>query len=408
MPEQRTRALLISVGEDPTPVINSINELRPESLCFFSSEENRAIINNDIIPALKDRPVWLGEIITPDASDLLACYRAITEKWQELQQNWRLEPGDWMIDYTEGTKPRVAALILATLNESSCLRYAGGNEHTMTISQINPWSELAIVRRREAARLFSRAHYGQAVEILKGLIQRVSGGEKHIYKALSDIAEGYRLWDNFQYRSAWEKLKPSQKSLEMAMVFGGPSALMAGLKGLAKTLKDNLLFLEKLAISTSEIGRELLLDLISNARRRAEFESKYDDALVRLCRAVEIHAQIRLGTHGIKASDVKGEQIPSDLRNKFVQKYTDEMDNRIKLPLFAAYRVLQVANDPSARAFFDNWPQLKLLLDHRDRSVLVKGSEPFKRERYEEMFKLACKICGVEEGSIPWFPEITL
>ena len=103
MPAQNTKALLISVGGTPEPIIYSINELKPECLCFFASEETRVIINDEIMPKLTDRPPWMAEIITEDSNDLLTCYRALTSKWGELQRNWRLGPGDGVVDYTGGT-----------------------------------------------------------------------------------------------------------------------------------------------------------------------------------------------------------------------------------------------------------------------------------------------------------------
>lgn len=392
MPDQHTKALLISVGGRPEPLIHSINELKPECLCFFSSEEDRPVINSHILPSLRERPAWMAEIITPDPQDLLACYRAITGKWQEIQRNWRLEPGDWTVDYTEGTKPMVVAIVLATLNDASAYRCTGGDEHTKILSRINPWDELAVAERHEAALLFGRARYGQAAEIFRGLSKRVSGGEKHLYKALAEIVEGYRLWDNFQYKPAWEKLKPSQKSLEMATVFGGPP----GLKTFTAKLKENLNLLERLAIGTPDMKEEHLLDLMANAKRRADLEQKYDDAFVRLYRAIEAYAQIRLARHGIKTPDVKEEQAPSGLPSGLGDAFVK------------AYRLLQKADEPAAAAFFEHWPHLRLLLDHWNKSILAHGVESVKRERYEEMFKLVCKIGGVSEESLPRFPDLTL
>lgn len=401
MPDSRTKALLISVGGSSEPVINSINELKPECLCFFASEESRSIINSEILPALKERPAWMAEIVTTDPYDLLACYRSLTGKWQELRQNWRLEPGDWTVDYTEGTKPMVVALMLVTLNDSSGYRYVGG---TKALSQINPWDELAGVHRHEAATLFGRAQYDQAAEIFRRLVQRVSGGEKHIYRALAEIAEGYRLWDNFQYKAAWEKLKPASKSLEMATVFGGPP----GLKTFITKIRESLSLLEKLSLGTPGIKQEHFFDLMANARRRADLEHKYDDAMSRLYRAIEAYAQIWLASRGINTSDVQADQLPQEIRQEFAGKYRDGIDNRIKLPLYGAYRVLQLLKDPAGSIFFEHWPQMKLLLDSRNKSILVHGLESVKRERFEEMFKLVCKISGVAEESIPRFPEIIL
>ena len=396
MPDHRTKALLVSVGESPEPVINTIHELRPECLCFFASEEARSMINNDIIPKLVERPPWMAEIVIGDAHDLLACYKAITGRWTELQKNWRLEPGDWTVDYTGGTKPMVAALVLATADDSSGYRHTG--------RQINPWDELAIRERHEAAILFGRGRYSQTAEIFSRLAKRVSGGEKHLYKALADIAEGYGLWDNFQHKQAWEKLKPAQKSLEMATVYGGPP----GLKAFTAKLKESLAFLEKLAMGMPGIRQEHFLDLMANARRRAVLERRYDDALAHLCRALEAYGQIRLASRGISTSDVQPEQIPQEVRSEFAGKYLDNVDNRIRLPLYGSYKILELLKDPAGLAFIELWPQIKLLLDSRNKTILAYGLEPVKRERFEEMLKLACRISGVNEGAIPGFPDIIL
>ncbi len=401
MPEQRIKALLISIGGSPEPVIYSINDLRPECLCFFASEETRPFINDEILPKLNERPVWMGEIITDDANDLLSCYKAINSKWKELQKNWRLEPGDWVVDYTGGTKPMVAALVLATIDDTSGYRYISGKERT---NQINPWDQLAIKERQEAAVLFSRARYKQVAEIFIGVAKRVSGGEKHLYKALSDVAEGYSLWDNFQHRLAWEKLRPSQKSLEMATVFGRPP----GLQSFAAILKENLNFLEKLSVGMPGIKNEHFLDLLANAKRRADLEHKYDDAVARLYRAIEAYAQLRLAGRGINPSDIQESQLPPEIRSEFSDKYRNDGDNRIKLPLYGAYRLLKSLGDTAGISFFDNWPQMKLLLDNRNKSILAHGLEPVKRERYEEMFKLICRISGVNEQSLPRFPDLQL
>ncbi|MBI5406385.1 MAG: TIGR02710 family CRISPR-associated protein [Nitrospirae bacterium] len=396
MPDQRTKALLISVSENAEQVISAIHELKPECLCFFAAEESRAMINNDIIPKLKERPPWMAEIVTGDANDLLVCYKAITGKWEELQKNWRLEPGDWTVDYTGGTKPMVAALVLATVEDSSGYRYTG--------RQINPWDELAIRERHEAAILFGRGRYSQVAEIFSHVARRVSGGEKHLYKALADVAEGYGLWDNFQHKQAWEKLKPAQKSLEMATVFGGPP----GLKAFTAKLKESLAFLEKLAMGMPGIRQEHFLDLMANARRRAGLEHRYDDAQAHLCRALETYGQIRLASRGINTSDVQPEQIPQEVRSEFAGRYWDPVDDRIRLPLYGSYKVLELFKDPAGLAFFELWPQIKLLLDSRNKTILSYGLEPVKRERFEEMLKLVCRISGVPEGAIPGFPDIIL
>ena len=137
-------------------------------------------------------------------------------------------------------------------------------------------------------------------------------------------------------------------------------------------------------------------------------EHKYDDAIARLYRAAGAYAQIRLAGRGINTADVQENQLPEEIRTEFTNKYRDEVDNRLKLPLYGAYKLLKLLGDPAGALFFEHWPQMKLLLDSRNKSILAHGFEPVKRERYEEMFKLVCKIGGVNEQSLPRFPDLTL
>lgn len=410
------KALLISVGGSPEPIIVSINELKPECLCFFASEETRPIINNEILPRIAERPPWMAEIITEDAEDLLACYRSISARWGEIQRNWRLEPGDWVVDYTGGTKTMAAALVLATIDDASGYRYIGGKERTkagagividgkeQVLHQLNPWDELAIKERDEAAIIFNRARYKQAAELFQRIEKRVSGSSKPLYKALVDLSDGYALWDGFDYKGAWNKLQAAKKALEMATIFGGPS----GLKSLVSALKENILFLEKIVMGRQEVKKEIFFDLLANARRRAEMEHKYDDAISRLYRGIEVYAQLMLAQRGINTSDVKEDQLPDEIRHEFKIRYRDEIDDRIRLPMYASYRLLQALKDPAGATFFERWPQMKLLLDARNRSILAHGFMPIKRERYEEMFKLVLRIRGIEERSLPQFPSLIL
>lgn len=408
------KALFISVYNEPSTVIYSINELNPECLCFYGDEGTRSIINNEILPALRNRPPWMAEIITEDPEDLITCYRAITRKWGELQRNWRLKPGDWTVDYTRGTQSMTAAIILATLDSTSNYRYIGdpkksdGGERVIISGQEYPvykasiWDEIAIKERRKAMRLLRQTGYARAAEIFLDITGKISGGQKQLYKTLGEIAKGYGLWDSFQYKGAWEKLKPAHKAMEMATLFGGPS----GIKPFLTKIGQNLSFLEKLVMGIPGIKKEHVLDLLANAKRRADIEQKYDDAIIRLHRALEAFAYLKLSSHGIDIRNIKAEYIPREVRSEFIAKYTDDIDNKIRPSVYGLYRMLQLISDPAGIKFFEHWSQLKLLFESCNRSILYYGVEPVKRERYEEMFKLVCRICDVEERTLPTFPEM--
>ena len=153
--------------------------------------------------------------------------------------------------------------------------------------QGNPWDEGASWVRKEANDLFNRGAYEAAAYLFKQLEQRVSGGQKPLYRAFADLTEGYGLWHRFQYRLAWDKLKTSHKALEMASVWGGPP----GLKELIPAIKANAGFLERLVLDPQEVKEQAALDLLAQARRRADHHGDSEGAMITLVRALEAFAQ---------------------------------------------------------------------------------------------------------------------
>ena len=87
-----------------------------------------------------------------------------------------------------------------------------------------------------------------------------------MYRAFADLAEGYGLWERFQYRQTWDKLKTAHKALEMASVWSGP----AGLKSLLAVVKQNTGFLEKLVLDPGAVKETQPLDLLPHAWCRGD------------------------------------------------------------------------------------------------------------------------------------------
>jgi CRISPR-associated protein (TIGR02710 family) len=399
MAQPTIKALLVSVGGSPEPAIFTINRLRPECLCFFASEETQASINEQIIPKIEQPPQRWDQIITPDAEDLRKCCEALLKDLPGLIRRWEVEPSQMMVDYTGGTKTMSIALALCTIEHSSGYHYIGGGQ---AIHQANPWDELAVQERREAALIFNRARYAQAADLFQKIELRVSGGGKPFYKALVNLSLGYGLWDAFDHKGAWNKLQEAKKALEMATVFGGPP----GIKPLVNVLKENLAFLEKIVLSKQEIIPELFLDLLANAQRRANVEQRYEDAVARLYRALEVLAQVRLAQKGIRSTAVDPMKLPGSLRGEFSQKYTSDIDGKIKIPLQAAFKLLKESGDELGLAFEKQWNNLKALLEARNSSLLAHGFTPIKPERYQQMWEMVLKLSGTSPEKLPQFPRM--
>lgn len=402
MAQQPVKALIISVGDNPESVVLTINRLQPECLCFFVSEDKKGTINGQIIPKITIPPKRWDQITTSDPEDLKKCCASLVSGLQGLLSRWGVEPSQLTVDYTGGTKTMSAALLLCTIDASSSYHFTGGREQE--VYQVNPWDELQIRARQEAAITFNRGRYQQAALLFQGIEKRVSGSSKPLYKALVDLSEGYALWDAFDYKGGWNKLHSAKKALEMAMLFGGPP----GVKTLVSGLKENMTFLEKIVMGGEGVKPEIFFDLLSNAKRRAELEHKYEDATARLYRALEVLAQVKLSERGFNTGSIDTARLPSTLREEFIQRYTSSIDGKIKIGLEAAYRLLSELGDELGLAFNKHWNDFKVLFESRNLSILAHGFAPIKPERNKQLWEMALKISDVRPERLPQFPRMEL
>jgi CRISPR-associated protein (TIGR02710 family) len=400
MAQQAVKVLLVCVGGSLEPIIFSINKLRPDCLCFFATEADKGIVDQEIIPKIEQPPRQWDQIITPDSDDLLKCCQVLLKDLQAILKRWEADPSQVVVDYTGGSKTMSAALILCTVDYSSSYQYVGGVGKEEAIRHVNPWDELAVKDRGESAIIFNRARYQQAADSFSMIQQKVSGSSKPLYKALANLSSGYAFWDAFDYRQGWNKLQEAKKALEMATLFGGPR----GLDSLVSVLKVNLSFLEKIAMGSQEVKADIFLDLLANARRRAQFEQKYEDAMARLYRAFEVLAQVRLSQKGIRTSSVDPARLPDSLKEEFIQKHTSELDGKIKVRAQEAYRLLKDMGDELGNSFDKQWSNLKLLLEARNNSILAHGFVSVKQERYQQMFDVVLKLSGKRLEELPRFP----
>lgn len=304
------------------------------------------------------------------------------------------------------------AVTLATIELSSKYTYVGGVERNKNGVGIvidgkermlyldNPWNEIAFMDKKRACILFNKARYASASEVFAVIEEKVSENHKPFFKALKNMSDGYDLWDRFKHEDARTRLYTCRDVLKTSSIHNKK------LERIVDTLIQNTLFLDKL-----KDNKELLYyDLIANARRRAEFENKYDDAVARLYRAVEAMAQFKLkSTHGIDSSNVNENVIPADVREEFISKYRDNKDNKIKLGLYVSYDLLNKFNNPLGKSFFEFYEkEIRGLLDIRNNSILAHGYRPVSQDTYEKLLEVILKLSGIKREDLPEFPVLEL
>jgi len=415
--DQPIKTLVITLVDDTVSAVYSINRLNPDTLCFVLSEGSKALVESEVQPKIQQMPRRWDWIVIADATEFPSTYRTIARTLPDLLRTWEIQPGELVVDLSGATAAMAGALTLAALPWTSRVveltqaredlegdRVELGQK-TLIWTQTNPWDERGAVSRREGCEVFNRGLFHAAAKMFHDIELLVSGGQKPLYRALSDLAEGYELWERFHYRQAWDKLKTVTKALEMASLWGGPP----GLKAIVSATKANAGFLEKLVLDPAEVKEFVSLDLLAHAHRRLLGGRDPEAAMIALVRALEAFAQVRLyKSHKIKSWDVSPGQLPQALQEICRTCYLEDIDGKYKLPLQAQFRALAGLGDQLGQAFLREWPKMKPLLDAANHAVLGHGFEPIKSERVQQLYDVVVKLSGVNETSLPKFPVLNL
>lgn len=415
--DQPIKALVIALVDDAASAVYSINRLKPEALCFVLSEGSKALVESNIQPHIQQMPKRWDWIILEDICEFPSTYQTLARSLSDLVHTWEVKSGELVVDLSGATPAMAAALSLVALPWTSRLieltqaregldgdRVDIGSK-AMVWTQSNPWDEQAALSRREGCELFNRGLFRAAVKQFREIELRVSGGQKPLYRAFADLAEGYEFWERFHYRQAWDKLKTAMKALEMASLWGGPP----GLKTVVQPIKVNVGFLEKLVLDPADVKEFIPLDVLAHAQRKLVLRRDPEAAMVALVRALEGFAQVHLyKVHKIKSWDVLPDQLPQALQEICRTCYLEDIDGKYKLPLQAQFRVLAGLGDQLGQVFLREWPKMKPLLDAANHGVLGHGFEPIKPERVQQLYDVVVKLTGIAESSLPKFPVLNL
>lgn len=375
-----SKALIISIGtgigEKSTivnPIVFSIRNHNPDHIFFVVSKTSR----EQTLPAVRNyinKPFDVWEL--SDENNVDKCFRELCDCFKKV----KMEFDYVVVDYTSGTKPMSSALaIVGSLLEADSLSYvagervggivASGTEKLITLQHYEITVEKKI---GEAIAFFNNYQFDAALSILTQLQQKVASPVlPEWFSELVQLAKAYSAWDRFNHEQA---------------------------RGLLKTLKNSALnknkeFLGKLQASDKLQASEVkepyyIADLINNAYRR-NTEGKYDDAVARLYRTVEMIAQWRLKRYDIlDTGDVPPEKLPLDYPKPPLA------DGKIKLGLYNCYQLLEKYGD-SLGAKFTKDPEFQSLINVRNSSILAHGISPVDKDNYDRLcdkvFKLAAE-----------------
>jgi CRISPR-associated protein (TIGR02710 family) len=405
------KAMIVSVGGTPEPIIITLDEERPEFVCFLASQQSV-----DQIADIKRRTAVScrdEKELTEDPDDLVECYRKALACIDRVRRQG-ISLDDTLVDYTGGTKVMGAALAMAAGSYNVRFSYVGGTARTKgglgTVEtgsehrriDRNPWQLFAVEEKRRVAQFFNAHQYVAARDALAELVPRLTGPDRLILDALREMTDGYGLWDRFEHNAALKVLSEARRKLAERT----QAASMAEYDPLIETAAQNVSFLGELASCTKGFAKlhpALAVDLVANAERRIE-EGKFDDAVARLYRAVEIVGQAAFeAAFGVPNGKVPSEIIPQELREEFTAKYGD--GSLLKLPLTATFRTLMSVGDAAGRRFGEHQEELRKVLDARNYSVLAHGLRPLAKETAARLRDIVCSFLP-SDARRPAFPKL--
>lgn len=442
------KTMVISVGGSTAPILRSIEYHQPENIIYFCSQQtepqiieirNEIIRKNITILRLEEK------IVSESAEDINSCLKAILSELPKILTRWKVGFDELIVDYTGGTKSMSSALVLGTLNYTKCFSYIGAkdeksrnkggigvviNGQEKVIILKNPWEELAMDERKNICLLFNSGRYRAALEACQAAKKKVSDQQKVFFSILSEFIGGYYKWDSFIYGNASEIFKkaiPKGEILCHSLPEGNNfvafwnktkknlSFLMAILHGKEEPEKTKeALGEEEKIIPSWKKDEYQLLDLLANAKRRAEMENRYDDALVRIYRALEKRAQLELKKYGLNASNINLNLVPEKIREEIKFKYFNDMKNRIEVPLYAAYKLLQALEQEKGspgigHRFFEHYEDyIAPIIDLRNNNLIIHGDVTADEGKFNIAWTKCLAFLEINEENLPEFPRLEI
>lgn len=376
------RGAILSLGGTPTPIIEALKRRPVECALFVVSDKSEPQVEQSVLPAIGYSLQWEC-VRMDDPDDLNACYEQIRLALRSWLDRRRLRPEEAYFDLTGGTKPMSAALTLAAVEQIPYYHYVSGDREKdglgtvitgteRPVTGLNPWMRIAIRQRELATRLYEQGHVEAAAELLEEAAQ-IAPDKSETLKVFAGLCQVLSRLDLFEFKGLSNELSRLQPRLEISFEHHGDHHLIAWLHD----LRTHLQALDSEHRRQQDYPRSLL-ELLANARRRRQ-QARYDDAVARLYRAVELFAQNRLyRAFGAKCGriplDSLDARLAADLRASFPDALIE--GNRLQLGCAKAFAVLKHSPLEDDHRFPEVYERLKPALEKRNQSWLAHGTRP--------------------------------
>lgn len=216
--------------------------------------------------------------------------------------------------------------------------------------------------------------------------------EKQTINDIDKILNGFIEWERFDHKKALVRFKNTNllitkkqvKFLESLMI--NQNHIMAKLSTIYKNNRE-----------WRVPSIYLIADIFHNAKRSAN-QGKFDDAIARLYRCLEMVGQhLLLFEHDILSSNVNINKIKDKIPIEYYKKLERKINNEkqiIEVGLVDDFEILSHLDKdhPVSFQYLSNKDYFIKCLSYRNKSILAHGIVPSNKENYESIEKMVITI----------------
>lgn len=381
-------------------ILFSIKNHKPKKIIFFGSEESKETVES-VVRQFKEINidfVYDEFVLINNVDSFIDYFSAIRSKIQELEEDYEI-----IIDYTSGTKTMTMSAAFASMVFGKKLIFVTGKRENGTVVKGTEkiasqnlflvYDELMLSKIKE---LFNINRFEAGKSLLNDIVDE--NDDKEIYARLFDI---YNYFDTVDYENAYKLFNQDFINI-----------LIDKWPELKHDFIQNKIALQTMVQKENpEKGFKehknrcyyILASLLNNARRRFE-EHKYDDAIARLYRALELIAQIRLKKqYKLNSSKIDLEILKNrDIDETYFEKLHNqkEEEGKVRLGLYQDYELLNYLNDNLGEFFEQNYGEISNCIEFRNKSILAHGLNNQSSEDYKRFEKIVLEAANILNNDI--------
>ena len=398
-------SLILSCGGSPEPLKFCIMDFEPDFTYFLCSNDSVDIAEGIAEECCLTKDKFKIKVVSNHESleDSFA-------KSREIIQELKTEYDNIHVDFTGGTKPMISGLVLAAIGEECTYSYVGTENlegrdkeglgvvkdgFESIKDQRDPYDVFAVVEFQRGMDFFNEYQFAASKSNFIEASKKLESVDlKQLSQVFISLVDLYDKWDKFNNIDD-EKNTLNKILMEILNNIKSSSNIYDYLNSkfpdFIPQMEDNIEFL-KLKISKKGVVKSknvpyYLSDLLNNAHRRIE-ECKYDDAVARLYRTIEMIAQMSLNENGLiephilqsnkefkinkSDLDLKFDSIPEEILE--IHEY-NKPGKRMGVGLKNSYVILSALGSQYAKDYLND-EDIKTNLSSRNRSILAHGLQP--------------------------------